>query len=176
MLFILIFEGRPIFFIQKRAGFKGKPFFMYKYRSMNNKLGLDGELLSDKKRITPLGNFLRKSSLDELPNLVNVIKGEMSIIGPRPLPLKYIPLYSKQQIKRQLLKPGITGLAQVKGRNLLSWEERLKLDVVYIEKISFFLDLNVLFQTFLITIRKKGVSSTTSATMEEFKGNFEVKS
>ncbi len=176
ILFILIFEGRPIFFTQKRAGLKGKPFFMYKYRSMNNKLGLDGELLSDKKRITPLGNFLRKSSLDELPNLVNVIKGEMSIIGPRPLPLKYIPLYSKQQIKRQLLKPGITGLAQVKGRNLLSWEERLKLDVVYIEKISFFLDLNVLFQTFLITIRKKGISSTTSATMEEFKGNFEVKS
>ena len=105
---------------------------------MNNKLGVDGELLSDKKRITPLGNFLRKTSLDELPNLINVIKGEMSIIGPRPLPMKYIPLYSKQQMRRQLLKPGITGLAQVKGRNLLSWEERFKLDVVYIEKFHSF--------------------------------------
>jgi lipopolysaccharide/colanic/teichoic acid biosynthesis glycosyltransferase len=143
---------------------------------MNNKLGLDGELLSDKKRITPLGNFLRRTSLDELPNLINVIKGEMSIIGPRPLPMKYIPLYSDQQMRRQLLKPGITGLAQVKGRNLLSWEERLKLDVLYIEKISFFLDLNILFQTFFITISKKGISSTTSVTMEEFKGNFETES
>ncbi len=176
ILFILIFEGKPIFFKQKRAGFKGRSFFMYKYRSMNNKLGVDGELLSDKKRITPLGNFLRKTSLDELPNLINVIKGEMSIIGPRPLPMKYIPLYSKQQMRRQLLKPGITGLAQVKGRNLLSWEERFKLDVVYIEKISFFLDLIILFQTFFITIRKKGISSETSVTMEEFKGNFETKS
>ena len=141
---------------------------------MNNILGVDGKLLSDKKRITPLGNFLRKTSLDELPNLINVIKGDMSIIGPRPLPLKYIPLYSKQQIRRQLLKPGISGLAQVRGRNLLGWDERLKLDVVYVEKISFFLDLNILFQTFLITIRKKGISSATSVTMEEFKGNLKL--
>ena len=171
----MILEGKPIFFTQKRAGHKGIPFIMYKYRSMNNKLGIDGELLSDKKRLTPLGYFLRKTSLDELPNLINVIRGEMSIIGPRPLPLKYIPLYSKQQLKRQLVKPGITGLAQVKGRNLLSWEERLKLDVVYTEKLSFFLDISILFQTFFITIRKKGISSTTSVTMDEFKGNLKNK-
>ena len=176
ILFILIFEGKPIFFAQQRAGYKGIPFFVYKYRTMNNKLGVNGELLSDKKRLTPLGHFLRKTSLDELPNLINVIKGEMSIIGPRPLPLKYVPLFSKHQLKRQLLKPGITGLAQVKGRNLLGWEERLKLDVVYIEKISFLLDIYILFQTFLIIIRKKGISSATSVTMEEFKGNLTKKS
>ena len=138
---------------------------------MNNKLGIDGKLLPDEKRLTPLGNFLRKSSLDELPNLINVIQGKMSIVGPRPLPLKYVPLYSDRQKMRHLLKPGITGLAQVNGRNLLLWEEKLELDVCYVEKISFFLDLNILFRTLSITINKKGISSATSATMEEFKGN-----
>ena len=147
------------------------PFLIYKYRSMNYKSGADGKLLPDKMRLTPIGKFLRSTSLDELPNLINVIQGNMSIVGPRPLPMKYNNLFSKRQITRQLLKPGITGLAQVKGRNLLGWEERLELDAIYIEKISFFLDLNILFETIFITIRKKGISSKTSATMEEFKGN-----
>jgi len=171
IIIIYISEGKPIFFKQKRAGLYGAPFFIYKYRSMNNKLGIDGKLLPDEKRLTPLGNFLRKSSLDELPNLINVIQGKMSIVGPRPLPLKYVPLYSDRQKMRHLLKPGITGLAQVNGRNLLLWEEKLELDVCYVEKISFFLDLNILFRTLSITINKKGISSATSATMEEFKGN-----
>jgi len=171
---IYIFQGRPIFFKQKRAGHYGAPFFIYKYRSMNSKSAKNGRLLSDEKRLTPFGNFLRKTSIDELPNLINVIQGKMSIVGPRPLYLKYIPLYSERQKLRHLVKPGITGLAQVNGRNSLLWQERLELDVCYVEKISFFLDLKILFRTLWITINRKGISSATSVTMEEFKGNSKI--
>ncbi len=164
-----IFLGTPIFFNQKRPGYKNKIFKIYKFRTMNNNKDKNGILLGDKKRLTPYGIFLRKTSFDELPTLYNVLNGDMSFVGPRPLLVRYLERYSHRQIKRHNVKPGITGLAQINGRNLLSWPEKLEFDVIYIEKISFIFDLEILIKTFFIVIRRTGISSRDSATAKEFK-------
>ena len=169
-IIILIKMGRPIFFYQRRPGYKKKIFTIIKFRTMNNFTNEHGILLNDSKRITKIGSFLRKTSLDELPTLLNVLKGDMSFVGPRPLLVKYLKLYNKRQIKRQNIKPGITGLAQIKGRNLLSWEDKIEYDVMYSEKINFFIDIKILFFTLFLVISRKGITSKNSSSMEEFKG------
>ena len=169
-IIILIKMGRPIFFLQRRPGYKKKIFTIIKFRTMNNFSNEHGILLNDSKRITKEGSFLRKTSLDELPTLFNVLKGDMSFVGPRPLLVKYLKLYNKRQIKRQNIKPGITGLAQIKGRNLLSWEDKIEYDVIYSEKINFFIDIKILFLTLFLVISRKGITSKNSSSMEEFKG------
>ena len=168
---IYILDGKPIFFRQKRSGIDCRPFSIIKYRTMLCNNYSDNSSFTDEKRITRFGNFLRSTSLDELPNLINVLQGNMSIIGPRPLPIEYNNLYNNFQIKRHKVKPGITGLAQVKGRNLLSWDEKFKLDVKYVESISFLLDISIILQSISIILSRKGVSSKKSATMEPFTGN-----
>ncbi len=159
------------FFVQARPGKDEKIFNIVKFKSMNDKKDENGVLLPDGDRITKFGLFVRKSSLDEIPQLWNVLIGEMSIIGPRPLLIRYLPLYSEQQRKRHLAKPGITGWAQVNGRNAISWKQKFEYDVWYVENISFFLDVKIFFMTFLKVIKGSGVSSATHATMEEFLGN-----
>jgi len=141
MFLIYLNMGRPIFFKQKRAGFKGKPFYIFKFRTMKNIYDSNGNLLQDEERLTKLGKFLRSSSLDELPELINVLKGEMSIVGPRPLLYEYLPLYTPEQARRHEVKPGMTGWVQVNGRNALSWEEKFKLDVWYVDNWSLLLDM-----------------------------------
>lgn len=150
--------GKPILFKQKRPGLNGKPFYLYKFRSMNNERDSLGELLPDQQRITALGLFLRKFSLDELPQLINVIKGELSLVGPRPLLMEYLPLYTEEQAKRHLVKPGITGWAQVNGRNSITWEEKFQLDVWYVEHHTFLLDIKILWLTLLKVIRSENVN------------------
>ena len=167
----LIFLGAPILFIQKRPGFKDKIFKIYKFRTMNNNLDNNGKLLDDDKRLTRFGLFLRKTSLDELPSLINVIKGDMSFIGPRPLLVEYLTRYSEKQKERHNVKPGITGLAQINGRNLLTWDEKLEYDVLYTYKFSFLLDIRILIKTFFIVLKRKGISSKGSSTMSVFKGS-----
>ncbi len=159
------------FFVQKRPGKNGKIFSIIKFKSMNDKKGPDGQLLPDGERITKIGHFVRKTSLDEIPQLFNVLKGDMSLIGPRPLLIQYLPLYSAEQRKRHDVRPGITGWAQVKGRNTVPWPRRFELDVWYVNHISFLLDLKILWLTFLKVLKRDGISSETSATMEFFKGN-----
>tara|TARA_B100000579_G_C22843862_1_gene863209 strand:+ start:680 stop:1312 length:633 start_codon:yes stop_codon:yes gene_type:complete len=171
ILFIYFIDGKPIFFRQKRSGIDCQPFFIIKYRTMLCKKNSNNSSSNDEKRITKLGNLLRATSIDELPNLINVLQGNMSIIGPRPLPIEYNNLYNSFQIKRYEVKPGITGLAQVKGRNLLSWDEKFKLDVKYVESISFLLDLYIILKSISIILSRKGISSDKCATMEPFKGN-----
>lgn len=167
----LIFLGPPIMFIQKRPGFQEKIFKIYKFRTMNNDLNFQGKLLEDSKRLTKFGIFLRKTSLDELPSLINVIKGEMSFIGPRPLLVEYLTRYNNRQKKRHNVKPGITGLAQINGRNLLTWDEKLEYDVLYTYKFSFLLDVRIFIQTIIIVLRRKGISSKGISTMTAFKGS-----
>lgn len=150
--------GTPILFKQQRPGLNGKPFQLYKFRSMTNENDQKFQLLPDQQRITPFGMFLRKYSLDELPQLFNVIKGEVSLVGPRPLLMEYLPLYSERQAKRHLVKPGITGWAQVNGRNAITWEEKFELDVWYVENRSFFLDMRILLLTLLKVISTENVS------------------
>jgi len=169
-IIILIKMGHPIFFLQRRPGYRKKIFTIIKFRTMNNFTNEHGILLNDSKRITKEGSFLRKTSLDELPTLFNVLKGDMSFVGPRPLLVRYLKLYNKRQIKRQNIKPGITGLAQIKGRNLLSWEDKIEYDVIYSEKINFFVDIKILFLTIFLVISRKGITSKNSSSMEEFKG------
>ena len=159
------------FFIQKRPGKDAKIFEIIKFKSMNDKKGPDGKLLPDGERITPVGQFVRKTSLDEIPQLFNVLKGDMSLIGPRPLLIEYLPLYSEEQRKRHNVRPGITGWAQVNGRNTVPWPRRFELDVWYVNHMSFSLDLKILWLTVLKVIKRDGISSETSATMEFFKGN-----
>jgi len=149
----------------------GKIFPIIKFKTMNDRRGDDGELHSDEIRLTPMGKFVRKTSLDEIPQLINVLKGDMSLIGPRPLLEEYLPLYNKRQFRRHEVRPGITGWAQVNGRNTVDWPQRFEMDVWYVENISFALDLKILFSTFRKVIKSEGVSSATSATMEKFKGN-----
>jgi undecaprenyl phosphate N,N'-diacetylbacillosamine 1-phosphate transferase len=162
--------GRPIIFKQIRPGYKEKLFSIYKFRTMTNERDKEGKLLPDEKRLTPLGMFLRKASLDELPQLFNVLKGEMSFVGPRPLLVEYLELYSEEQKKRHSVTPGITGWAQVNGRNAISWEEKFKYDVWYVENQSFLLDMKIMWMTFLKVIKRSDINSTTSVSMEKFEG------
>lgn len=163
--------GTPVLFKQKRPGLNEKPFYLYKFRTMTDERDRYGNLLSDKIRLTPAGQFLRKYSLDELPQLINVLKGDLSLVGPRPLLMEYLPLYTKEQAKRHLVKPGITGLSQISGRNTLSWEEKFKLDVWYVQNQSFLLDLKILWRTVYKVIQTEGVTQPGNVTMEPFKGS-----
>lgn len=160
--------GSPILFKQQRPGLNGKPFILYKFRTMTNSLDKHGRYLSDELRLTPFGAFLRKYSLDEIPQFVNVLKGDLSIVGPRPLLMEYLPLYSKEQFKRHMVKPGITGWAQVNGRNAISWEEKFDLDVWYVYNYSFFLDLKILLLTVIKVMKKEGISQPGYATIQPF--------
>lgn len=163
-------QGNPIFF-QQRPGYKGKPFRIIKFKTMNNTRDAQGNFLPDEKRMNWFSRLVRKTSLDELPQLINVLKGDLSMIGPRPLLMEYLPLYSAQQMKRHDVKPGITGWAQVNGRNLLSWDDRFTLDIFYVDHLSFLLDLKIVMLTSIHVFRAKGISSATSATMEKFSGS-----
>jgi len=168
---IRIKMGSPAMFTQERAGFLGKPFHVFKFRTMSATLDASGHLLPDSDRLTPLGRILRKTSLDELPQLFNVIRSDMSLVGPRPLYMRYIPRYTQAQRRRLEAKPGITGLAQVNGRNALSWEDRFALDIQYVDSISFWLDLRILFKTAWRVVRPEGISQAGRATMDEFLGS-----
>ncbi|ULL13911.1 sugar transferase [Paenibacillus sp. H1-7] len=163
--------GSPVIFKQQRPGLHGKPFSLYKFRSMNDARDSEGKLLPDSVRLTPFGQFLRKYSLDEFLQLINVIKGELSLVGPRPLLMDYLPLYTEEQSRRHLVRPGITGWAQVNGRNEISWEEKFKLDVWYVDNQSFLLDLKILALTFVKVIKTEGVSHQNHVTMERFSGS-----
>ncbi len=171
-LLVRIKIGKPIFFIQERPGLHGKPFRMYKFRTMSNDLDNKGNLLPEKKRLLPLGHFLRATSLDELPELWNVLKGDMSLVGPRPLKMDYLPLYNDEQRQRHNTRPGITGWAQVNGRNTLQWNERFKLDVWYVENQTLLLDIKIIFLTFLKVLRKEGAAPEGgSSVLPPFSGN-----
>jgi len=163
--------GTPVIFKQKRPGLNEKIFTLYKFRTMTDQKDEQGNLLPDEVRLTKFGKMLRSTSLDELPELWNILKGDMSVVGPRPLLEKYIPLYSTEQRKRHLVRPGLTGLAQVNGRNEVSWEKKFQLDVEYTRHITFWSDIRIIFQTVGNVFGGKGISSATSATMEEFLGN-----
>ncbi|MDQ1298585.1 MAG: undecaprenyl phosphate N,N-diacetylbacillosamine 1-phosphate transferase [Campylobacterota bacterium] len=169
-LILFIKMGRPIIFTQARPGYQGKIFTIYKFRSMSNERGEDGKLLSDKERLKGIGQKIRSLSLDELPQLFNVLKGDMSFIGPRPLLVEYLPLYTPTQAKRHDVKPGITGWAQVNGRNAISWEEKFRYDVDYVNQISLKMDLKIAYLTALRVIKKEGISQDGNVTMEKFKG------
>lgn len=163
--------GSPILFAQERPGKNEKIFKMYKFRSMTNEKDESGNLLPDEKRLTKFGKFLRSTSLDELPGLFSILIGKMSIVGPRPLLVEYLPLYNETQKKRHLVRPGLTGLAQVNGRNAISWEERFELDVKYVNKITFWQDFKIIIKTFFKVLKRSDINSDNSATMEPFKGN-----
>lgn len=163
--------GSPIFFKHIRPGLHGKPFMIIKFRSMINAYDENGNLLPDKQRMTPLGNFLRSTSLDELPELWNVVKGEMSLVGPRPLLMRYIPRYNSEQMRRHDVLPGITGLAQINGRNAITWEEKFKYDVWYVDNWSLWLDIKILFATVLQIFKREGISHEGYATSPEFRGS-----
>ena len=170
-ILILLKLGRPVFYQQKRPGLHGKPFTILKFRTMIDLRNEKGDLLPDERRLPAFGRFLRSASLDELPELWNVLRGEMSLVGPRPLLMQYLPLYNSEQRRRHEVKPGMTGWAQINGRNALSWEDRFKLDVWYVDNRSFPLDLKILFLTILATLRRKGISAEGHATMPYFAGS-----
>lgn len=165
-------KGNP-FFVQKRPGKDGKIFSLIKFRTMTNKKDKDGNLLPDENRLTSYGRFLRSTSIDEVLEIINILKGDMSIIGPRPLLVKYLPLYNEYQQHRHDVRPGLTGYAQVHGRNTVSWEEKFDMDVKYVQHITFMGDLKILLETVIKVLKREGISSETSATMEEFKGTVE---
>lgn len=170
-ILVFTFIGCPVFFIQERPGLNGRIFKMYKFRTMNNNIDKSGMLLPDDQRITKLGRFLRNSSLDELPEIFNVFKGDMSFVGPRPLLVEYLPLYSNFQSRRHEVKPGITGLAQINGRNSISWDEKFNYDVYYVDNNSFVLDLKILLLTVFKVVKREGVNSKINETMPKFTGN-----
>lgn len=170
-LLIFFKMGSPILFRQKRPGYKEKIFGIYKFRTMTNERDEFGNLLPDDKRLVGIGKFIRSTSLDELPQLFNVLKGDMSFVGPRPLLKEYLPLYNEKQKRRHDVKPGITGWAQVNGRNAISWEQKFELDVWYVQNQSFWLDIKILWLTFLKVVKRSDISSSTSATMEKFMGS-----
>ena len=172
-LAVLILHGSPIIFKQTRPGLHGKPFTIYKFRTMNNLYDADGSLLPDEDRLTRFGNWLRSTSLDELPELANVLIGDMSIVGPRPLLLEYMDRYTPEQARRHEVKPGITGWAQVNGRNNLSWEEKFRLDVWYVDNWSLALDFRILLMTVGKVLRREDISAEGCATMPEFVGGKE---
>ncbi|MDH1234840.1 sugar transferase [Stutzerimonas stutzeri] len=163
--------GSPVLFRQIRPGLNGKPFEMIKFRTMRDAVDAHGNPLPDSERMTPFGNFLRSSSLDELPELWNVLKGDMSLVGPRPLLMEYLPLYSPEQYRRHEVRPGVTGWAQVNGRNALSWEEKFKLDVWYVNNYSFWQDLKIIFLTVKKVFLREGISAEGEATMSKFEGS-----
>lgn len=169
-LLILVKMGRPIFFRQQRPGLHGKIFSIYKFRTMTQDRDENGELLEDKLRLKGPGKFIRSTSLDELPQLFNVLKGEMSFVGPRPLLVEYLELYNDKQKRRHDVKPGITGWAQVNGRNAISWEEKFDYDVWYVDNRSFLLDMKILWLTFLKVLKRSDIASDTSVSMEKFQG------
>jgi undecaprenyl phosphate N,N'-diacetylbacillosamine 1-phosphate transferase len=163
--------GSPVLFKQPRPGKNEKIFNMYKFRTMTDARDENGELLPDEVRLTKFGKTLRSTSLDELPELFNILKGDMSIVGPRPLLVRYLPLYNERQKHRHEVRPGFTGLAQVNGRNSISWEEKFEWDVKYVEHVTFLQDCRIILKTIGVVLKRDGISSTTSATMEEFKGS-----
>jgi undecaprenyl phosphate N,N'-diacetylbacillosamine 1-phosphate transferase len=163
-------SGKP-FFLQSRPGKKGKIFKVIKFRTMNDRRDKNGQLLADDQRLTGIGRFIRKSSLDEIPQMLNVLKGDMSLIGPRPLLVEYLPLYDEVQRRRHEVKPGITGWAQVNGRNTIGWKQKFEYDVWYVNNVSFALDFKIFWLTVKKVLKSDGISSDTSATMEKFTGN-----
>jgi lipopolysaccharide/colanic/teichoic acid biosynthesis glycosyltransferase len=170
-ILIRLFLGSPVIFSQSRPGLNGVPFKLIKFRTMAYCVDNKGHLLPDEARLTQFGKLLRATSLDELPELWNVLKGEMSLVGPRPLLLDYLPLYSEEQQRRHEVRPGITGLAQVNGRNALSWEEKFKYDVWYVQNQSFWLDVKILFLTVIKVVKRDGIQGEKSVTAEQFMGN-----
>lgn len=162
--------GAPIFFRQQRPGLLGQPFWLIKFRTMINTRDACGSLLPDAQRLTPFGSLLRATSIDELPELINILRGEMSFVGPRPLLMQYLPLYSHEQARRHEVRPGITGWAQINGRNAISWEEKFRLDVWYVDHQSFWLDLRIFLLTIWKVIRRQGISAAGEATMTPFTG------
>jgi lipopolysaccharide/colanic/teichoic acid biosynthesis glycosyltransferase len=169
-LFLMFANNGKAFFLQARPGKNGKIFKVIKYKTMNDKKGMDGQLLSDAERLTSIGRFIRKTSLDEVPQLLNVIKGDMSLVGPRPLLVEYLPLYNNEQAKRHNVCPGITGWAQINGRNAISWQQKFEYDVWYVNHISFTLDIRILLMTILKVFKSDGITSYSSVTMEKFEG------
>lgn len=168
---IRIILGGPIFFFQVRPGLRGKPFTVIKFRTMRNEFDSNGQMLADIERLTLFGRFLRATSLDEIPQLLNVLMGHMSLVGPRPLLMEYLPLYSAEQYRRHDVKPGITGWAQVNGRNAISWEEKFILDVWYVDNQSFFLDIKILLMTIKKVFIREGISADGEVTMSRFRGS-----
>ena len=169
IIIIRLLIGGQMFFQQTRPGFLGEPFTMYKFRTMTDAKDCDGNLLPDEKRLTAFGRLLRSTSLDELPELINVLKGDMSLVGPRPLLMQYLDRYTPEQARRHEAKPGITGWAQVNGRNAISWDEKFKLDVWYVDNQTFWLDLKIILMTIKKVFRREGISAEGVATMSEFK-------
>ena len=163
--------GSPVLFKQDRPGYKGKVFKLYKFRTMTDEKDADGNLLPDEIRLTKFGKWLRSTSLDEIPEFLNILKGDMSFIGPRPLLVQYLPLYSPEQARRHDVRPGLTGYAQAHGRNAISWARKFELDVWYVDHISFITDVKIIFDTIKTVVKKEGISSATSATMEPFNGH-----
>ncbi|MBW0932047.1 sugar transferase [Priestia megaterium] len=163
--------GSPVLFKQKRPGMNEKIFLMYKFRTMTDERDEDGELLPDDVRLTKFGKFLRSTSLDELPELFNILKGDMSLVGPRPLLVQYLPLYNEYQKRRHEVRPGLSGLAQVNGRNAISWENKFDLDIQYVDQVSFIKDFKIIFLTIKKVFIREGISSETAATVEVFQGN-----
>ncbi|MFZ5945147.1 MAG: sugar transferase [Bacillota bacterium] len=162
--------GKPVIFKQMRPGLKGSLFYLYKFRSMTDDRDKNGQLLPDEKRLTSFGKLLRKLSLDELPQLINVIKGDMSLVGPRPLLMEYLELYNPEQARRHDVRPGITGWAQVNGRNAISWDDKFKLDLWYVDNQSFLLDLKIIWITFIKIFKSEGINQQGKATVEKFRG------
>lgn len=163
-------DGKPFFF-QARPGKKGKLFKVIKFKTMNDKRAANGELLPDEARLTTVGRFVRKTSMDEIPQLINVLKGDMSLVGPRPLLVEYLPLYNERQMRRHNVKPGITGWAQVNGRNAISWHQKFEYDIWYIEHLSLGLDVRIIWMTVMKVVKSENINSGSSATMERFTGN-----
>ncbi|MCW4152625.1 sugar transferase [Halomonas sp. 18H] len=173
VVYLLVWKnlGRPVLFRQRRPGMSGMPFSMVKFRTMKDAFDSQGNPLPDAQRMTPFGQFLRSTSLDELPELWNVLKGDMSLVGPRPLLMEYLPLYSEEQYRRHAVRPGVTGWAQINGRNAISWEDKFKMDVWYVDNRTFWLDLKILFLTVKKVVARDGVSGEGEATMSKFTGN-----
>jgi sugar transferase EpsL len=170
-LCVAVFLGTPVFFRQKRPGYKGRPFYIYKFRTMTDASDSAGNLLPDANRLTGLGRFLRAFSLDELPELFNILRGEMSVVGPRPLLMEYLERYSPEQMRRHDVYPGLTGWAQVNGRNAITWQDKFRYDVWYVDNWSFWLDIKIILMTLLKVVKREGISQPGQATTEYFTGN-----